>query len=390
MKRISQILSYIVVAALACCVTLYIVTPAPDATAPGWQEKLTDKLVQVQQVIDTKFIGEADPDALIDGAAAGMVDAIDDQWSYYMTAREYEAYLDTMANAYVGVGITIQLDEEGYLLVMQVAKGGGAEAAGMQVGDVIVAVEGQDAAQLGTSGARDIIRGEEGTTVTVTISREGLTKDVTMERRYIETEVATGQLLQGDVGLVSILNFDERCFDETVAAIESLRQQGAKRLIFDVRNNPGGYKSELVDLLDYLLPEGVLFRSEHYNGKIEEDTSDPNFLDMPMAVLINANSYSAAEFFAAALREYDAAVLVGENTTGKGHFQNTFRLTDGSAVNISTGRYTTPKGVSLAGVGLTPDVTVEVDEDAALAIYGGKLSPEDDPQILAAIDELTN
>jgi len=317
-----------------------------------------------------------------------MVGATGDRWSYYMTAEEYASYLETMANAYVGVGITIQVREDGYLDVTQVTKGGGAEAAGVQVGDIITAVEGRDAAELGTSGARDIIRGEEGTFVTVTFRRDGVSMDLTLERRYIETEVATGTMLEGNIGLVTIVNFDERCYSETVSIIETLRQAGAKALIFDVRHNPGGYKSELVDLLDYLLPEGVLFRSEHYTGAVEVDESDASYLDMPMAVLINGDSYSAAEFFAAALREYDAAVLVGEATTGKGYFQNTFTLSDGSAVNLSTGRYTTPNGVCLAGVGLTPDVTVEVDEETAMAIYGGTLAPMEDPQILAAAEQL--
>lgn len=387
MDRIKKILTY---ALLAVILGYMIGVASRIFEADSRQDKLAAKLAEVQSIIDSRFIGEADPDALIDGAAAGMVAAINDRWSYYMSAEEYEAYLEVMANAYVGVGITIQPDEEGFLQVMQVEKDGGADTAGILPGDVIVAVEGQDAAQLGTAGARDIIRGEEGTFVTVTVRRDGIDQNVTVERKYIQTAVASAQMLDGQVGLVTIVNFDERCFEESVAAIETLRAQGAKSLIFDVRNNPGGYKNELVKLLDHLLPEGVLFRSEHYNGKVEEDTSDPNFLDMPMAVLINANSYSAAEFFAAALYEYDAAVLVGEKTTGKGHFQNTFRLSDGSAVNISTGRYTTPKGVSLADVGLTPDITVTVDADTAAAIYSRKLPAEDDPQIQAAVKELAN
>ena len=390
MKMFCRIVSYILVMVAASFGTVLGMSGWPHAVAPTPDERLTDKLAQVQSIIENKFIEDVEASDLHDGAAAGMVAAIGDQWSYYMTAQEYSAYKDTMANAYVGVGITIQVTDSGYLQVMQVAKGGGAEAAGVQVGDLIVEVEWLDAAQLGLSGARDLIRGEEGTFVMLTIERGRETLEMSVERRYIQTQVATGQLLEGNIGLVTIVNFDERCFDETVAAIEDLREQGATALIFDVRNNPGGYKSELVELLDYLLPEGVLFRSEHYTGAVEEDTSDASYLDMPMAVLINGNSYSAAEFFAAALSEYDAAVLVGQNTTGKGYFQNTFQLTDGSAVNISTGKYTTPKGVSLAGVGLTPHVVVEVDEDTALAIYGGTLDPADDPQIQAAVEQLKN
>ena len=196
-------------------------------------------------------------------------------------------------------------------------------------------------------------------------------------------------MLEDGVGLVSIYNFDSRCYDETIAALESLLDQGAQKLIFDVRGNPGGYQKELVKILDYLLPEGDLFRSEYYTGSVVVDKSDAKCLEMPMAVLINGNSYSAAEFFAAALEEYDAAVTVGLPTTGKGYFQTAIRLSDGSAVRLSIGRYTTPNGVSLADVGgLQPNILVEVDDETAAAIAAGTLEPENDPQIQAALEAL--
>ena len=196
------------------------------------------------------------------------------------------------------------------------------------------------------------------------------------------------QMITETVGYVAIDNFDIRCAQEAIAAIEDLLGQGARKLLFDVRYNPGGYADELVELLDYLLPEGDLFRTIRYDGQAHVDTSDANCLDMPMAVLINADSYSAAEFFAAALQEYEAATVVGEKSVGKGYFQNTFRLSDGSAVALSVGKYFTPKGVSLAEVGVTPDVECPVDEDTAAMIYYGTLEPLEDPQIRAALEAL--
>ena len=185
-----------------------------------------------------------------------------------------------------------------------------------------------------------------------------------------------------------ISNFDARCAQESIAAIEKLRSEGAKKLIFDVRNNPGGFASELVELLDYLLPEGDLFRSVSFDGTEKVDTSDEKYLDMPMAVVVNGNSYSAAEFFAAALQEYEAAVVVGEPTVGKGYYQQTIPLGDGSAVALSTGKYFTPKGNSLADKGVIPTVRVDVDEETAAAIYYGTLSAGEDPQLQAAIKAL--
>ena len=168
----------------------------------------------------------------------------------------------------------------------------------------------------------------------------------------------------------------------------TMLDQGAEKLILDVRNNPGGYKHELCEILDYLLPEGPLFRSEYYDGTEKVDESDPEYLDVPMAVLVNAESISAAEFFAAALDEYEAATVVGEQTIGKGYFQQAYELSDGSAVGLSVGKYTTPNGVSLTNVGLTPDVVVEVDEELFWQIYYGNVEWNEDPQILAAIAAL--
>ena len=164
--------------------------------------------------------------------------------------------------------------------------------------------------------------------------------------------------------------------------------QGATALIFDVRFNPGGYKHELVEVLDYLLPEGPLFRSVDYLGKEEVDYSDESFIDLPMAVLVNEDSYSAAEFFAVALQEYGAAVVVGTQTSGKANYQQTFRLSDGSAVAISTGHYQTPNGVTLAGVGITPDIPIPVDDETYANLYYEKVSKADDAQLQAAIAAL--
>ena len=200
--------------------------------------------------------------------------------------------------------------------------------------------------------------------------------------------MATFEMLEDQIGLVTIENFDERCAEESIAAIETLLENGAEKLIFDVRHNPGGFADELVKLLDYLLPEGDLFRTVRYDGKEHVDTSDADCLEVPMAVLVNSTSYSAAEFFAAALREYEAAVVVGEQTVGKGYFQITYQLSDGSAVALSSGKYFTPKGISLAETGVTPDVVVIPEEKEAEGIYYGTLQPQEDPQIQAAIRAL--
>ena len=375
-----RFLSYVLVAAVAACLTLAVFSRSMMTN--------TSKLNEIERIVDYYYIGEKDEDVVLDAAAAGYIDGLGDRWSHYMNAEEYRSYKETMNNAYVGIGVTITVREDGYIDVVSVQAGGPAEEAGIRSGDLIVAVSGKDVSDMELEEVKAMIRGAAGTKVNITVRTGDADRELQLTRREIETVVATGQMLADNIGLITIVNFDKRCAQETIAQIESLRQQGATALIFDVRFNPGGYKDELVEVLDYLLPEGPLFRSKDYTGEESVDRSDANFLDMPMAVLYNDNSYSAAEFFAAALDEYEAAITVGTPTTGKGRFQTSFALSDGSAIVLSIGEYSTPNGVCLADVGLTPDILVEIDEQTYWDIYDGKLEPEKDPQIQAAVNAL--
>lgn len=389
MKDLFKPLSYILVALVACAVTLFLCQgPWKSQTQTGSDPNM-QKLRELQDMIDEMYIGDADPDAMADAAAAAMVAATGDRWSYYIPAAEMQAYQESMNNAYVGVGITIVVTEDSTGFdIIDVTPGGPAEKAGILPRDVVVGVDGAAVAQLGIDEAKDRIRGEAGTLVKLTVLRKEQELTFEVERRAIKNPVAIAEMLDNNIGLITIKNFNTNCSSETIAAITQLRKQGAKALIFDVRFNPGGYRHELVALLDYLLPEGELFRSEYYTGKQDVDYSDASHLEMPMAVLVNSESYSAAEFFAAALREYEAATVVGQKTTGKGYFQQTMPLSDGSAVALSVGKYYTPKGISLADVGLTPDVPVEVTDEIFAQLYYGMLEPQEDPQIQAAVAAL--
>lgn len=385
MKKITQILSYVLVAALATVVTLTLTWPAETVVTPR-----QSKLDQLQALIEQCFIGEVDSTAIEDAAADAMVSALGDRWSYYIPAAQYGSYKEQMANAYVGIGITIQVKEETQgFVITQVNPNGPAFEAGLLAGDVIVGVEDTDVREMVMDDVAVMVKGEEGTFVSITVEREGNPLTVSVERRKVLITVATGEMLEGNIGYVRITNFDSRCAEETIAIIDELLVEGAEALIFDVRNNPGGYARELVKVLDHLLPECEVFRTVDYAGTEDVDYSDENCIDpIPMAVLVNSESYSAAEFFAAALRDYEMAVIVGDKTCGKGYFQYTYPLNDGSAVGLSVGKYFTPKGENLAGIGLTPDYLVEVDEDTFMKIYARTLDPMEDPQILKAIEVL--
>lgn len=377
MKLFKKILSYVLVAALASGATVlagYFVT--------------NDKLDDLRRTIDLFYVDPVDWEAVDDAAANAMVEALPDRWSYYISAADYEDYTEDKNNAYVGVGIVVQKHEKGFL-ILKVEEGSGAAAAGLQAADVLIRADGQDLSGWDITQVREAIRGEANTTVELVVLRGEEQLTVQAQRLLIQRQVATGQMLEGNIGYVRIENFNTGCAEQTIARVEELRQQGAVALVFDVRNNGGGYQSELVELLDYLLPEMEVFHSVDYKGKEEFSYSDAEYVDLPMAVLINPECYSAAEFFAAALRIGNEAPLVGRPTVGKSHYQVTYQLSDGSAVALSVGKYYTPDGVCLEDVGgLIPDVTVEVTEEQFLQIYAQTLPLEEDPQLQAALNAL--
>lgn len=366
--------SYILVAALASAVTLAIF---------GGESKLDE----LERLLTHQFVGETDTVAMEDAAATAMVNALADRWSYYIPAAAYDSYAEGKTNSYVGIGITVMAREDGGGFdIVRVEPGSSAQEAGIQPGDILIEAQGTSLVGLDIDTPAQYIKGEEGTQVSVAVLRGEEKLTFSVERRTIQTQVAQGQMLEGNIGYVKIINFNDNCADHTINLVDELVAQGAKSLIFDVRNNPGGYRTELVKVLDHLLPEGELFRSVSNRGEEFVDHSDDACIELPMAVLVNGESYSAAEFFAAALSEYDWATVVGEPTCGKGYYQNTFRLSDGSAVGLSVGAYYTPNGVSLAEIGgLAPDVEVTVDEETAARIYAGLVDPMEDPQILAAL-----
>lgn len=324
----------------------------------GWQ--FISKINTVRTITEENFVGDVDWAAAADAASAGIVESIDDQWSYYMTAEEYESYTVRSENSTTGIGVTVQADEQGRgLLVLSVVEGAPAQRAGVKAGDIIIAVAGQSAADMDVNAVAALIRSQTGEYTVTLLSADGVEYSVTLANELVFTNPVVYEMMEDSVGYIRIDDFEKGAAEEGVKAIADLTAQGAEALVFDVRSNPGGRLNELIDLLDYILPEGEVFISVGAEGDEEIYYSDADCIDLPIAVLIDANSYSAAEFFAAALSEYDYAEVVGQASTGKARSQMTYVLTDGSAVHISTRSYLTPNRVNLAEEGgLVPDVEV--------------------------------
>lgn len=322
--------------------------------------------VEIEKIINENYIGSVDDDTLFNAAASAMVRSIDDKWSYYMSPEEYAAYKLTSSNEYAGIGISVKQNDSGDFEIFSVDSGTPAEAAGLTAGQLIVSVDGQPVADMTLSEMQELIRSKLNKDFPMVVSdKKGNEVSVTVACEIIYKDPVSSRMLDGNIGYIKIANFEAGSSEGTINAIERLVAEGATSFIFDVRNNPGGLLSELVSLLDYLLPDGDLFISVDKQGNETVKTSDKICLSSKMAVLVNANTYSAAEFFAAALQEYDWATIVGEHTTGKARSQITLELSNGGAVHISTHKYLTPDRVDLSEAGgIKPDIeAVNTNED---------------------------
>jgi len=338
-------------------------------------------------LVRAKFIGEYDADAVLDGALTGMVDALGDRWSHYYDPEFYAELDQRHTNTYVGIGVVISYGDPRGVTIQAVQADGPAQAAGVRAGEIVTAVDGQSVAGEARFQAAGLIQGEAGTDVVLTLlAPTGEEREVTVGRSALETQPVKSELLEGRVGYVRLENFYQRTGKMVSDAVDELVAQGAEALIFDMRDNGGGYVTELTAMLDHLLPEGPIFRLEGRGGREEVTTSDAKCVELPMAVLVNGNSYSAAEFFAAELQEAAGAKIVGEPTSGKGYSQQAFELPNGGALNISTSRYTTGEGKSLVGTGVELDVEAALSETEHALFQAGVLPYEDDPQLQAALE----
>ena len=361
MKKLLKVLSYVLVAAVVYAGTTayYFFGREPQA------EARYPKLEQLQNLIEERFIGEADATAMEDGAAAGMVAALGDEWSYYISAADYASYLEQVQNAYVGVGITITPMEDGYLEIIKVEKGGPAEEAGIKPGDVMIRAAGEDCAELGLEGTRDLVKGEEGTFVELTIRREEQEFCLSVERRYIEVAVAEYEMLEDNIAYIQITEFDQVTIDQFTEALAVCKGSDMEGLILDLRSNPGGSLNAVCEIARKILPKGLIVYTEDKYGAKEELTCDGNNeIQVPMVVLVNDYSASASEILAGAIQDYGKGILMGTQTYGKGIVQRVIALSDGSAVKLTISHYYTPNGRNIHEVGIEPDVIVEFDGEA--------------------------
>ena len=328
------------------------------------QEKY-QRLSELDSFVQNNYYTEYDNDELINTMLKGYIAGLGDRYSQYMTPEEYNALQTREAGKTVGIGVTVIQNEEGYPLIMEVQKNSPAESAGLKPEDVILSVDGEDILTMDYEEAINRIKGEENTKVTLTIRHDGEEKEVSIIRKSFDMITSGGEMLDGHIGYIYITNFRENTADQFLTVLNDLIGQGADALIFDVRDDGGGLLSALEKMLDPLLPEGEIATATYHGDKTETVLkSDAEELNLPIAILVNGNTASAAELFSASLRDFKQAKLVGTQTFGKGIMQITTPVKGGGGLTLTVATYQTTKSECYHGVGLTPDIIIEPDENS--------------------------
>jgi carboxyl-terminal processing protease len=390
-KKIS--LGFAITLTAICCAITFVLTSSFsletfNSSVQGVKERaeIYKKLDTIDNYIRNYYIGDVDQEKLLDSISEGYMKIIHDTDKYagYTPASEYEKTKKADNGYRVGIGITASPDESGYILIKEVAPNSSAEEMGLQVGELIIAVNGDSVISKGYEESVKSIAGEVGTTVKLTVRNEGVDREVTLIIKETEIISVNSKMID-DIGYVQITEFNTNTSTQFKETVNSLISSGAKGLIFDVRNNGGGLLTPTLEILDYLLPEGTIATATYKNGKTEVlGTSDKNEIDLPMIVLVNKNTASAAELFSSALRDFDKADLVGSKTYGKGVMQNTYQLQDGSAITFTIAKYQTSKTPNFNGVGLKPNYEVSLENDSKEDL--NKLDETTDPQLKKAIE----
>ena len=327
------------------------------------------RYIEIKDVVEEQYIDEVSRQTLGDYAAAAMVSGLADKWSYYMSADEYKTYQLNSANEYSGIGMSIMKQDDGSFQVVSVNADSPAGLAGLGAGDVITAVDGEDITSMSLDEARKLIRSKMNGTFTLGLGRKN---SIEVDCSSVYQSAVNYRLEKTEAGYIQILNFEAGSGDDAIAAVEDLLNQGAVALCIDLRGNPGGLDTECAKFLDYLLPNGTLFIETDKQGNEKVTTSDGMCIQLPMCVLVNAETFGEAEVCAAVLQEYQWATVLGEATTGKTRTQETIPLEGGSALRLSTGTYLTGNRTDISAKGgVVPDLILYNSDASATGTTDG-------------------
>ena len=319
----------------------------------------------MESYLDKYYVEDFDDSIVEEMLYSGMVAGVGDRYTYYMSEEMLDQYLENANGNFDGVGIEVYTNQEGEVVISRVMEGQPAELAGLQEGDVIVGVDGEDMRGKLLNDVAAKIRGKAGTAVTIEVFRKNTeeTLKMTMNRAVVEMESVDSRMMKGNIGYISITGFKENTYEQFKASLDALMEQGMQGLILDLRDNPGGLVKSVYHIGEELLPEGTMVYTLDKDGKRDDLKCDDKYLDIPLAVLVNENSASASEILAGAVKDTGRGTLVGMQTFGKGLVQRLFTLPDGSGLNVTIQKYYTPNGTSIHGVGVQPDEVLQLPEE---------------------------
>lgn len=340
-------------------------TSAETQTETVVTKETEEKMKLLEDTINKYFLEETDNTKMQEGVYRGLVDALEDPYSIYYSPAELEEIKKETEGIYYGIGAYVGMDTElGYTKITKFIEGSPAQASGMQVGDYIYKVDGKSTQGLTSTEVVSLIKGEEGTPVMITVVRENVVEPIDIEvvRTKIESPTVSWQMLDENIGYILINEFDQVTIEQFDSAMEGVRAGNMKGLILDLRNNPGGNMSAVTEIAGHILPKGLIVYTEDKEGtKVEYDSDGTHALEVPLVVLINENSASAAEILSGAIKDYGVGTLLGTTTFGKGIVQRIITFSDGSAVKLTVSKYYTPNGNNIHEKGIEPDEELELD-----------------------------
>lgn len=348
-----------------------------------------DKKIEViEKTLEKYYVGDLDKTAMEEGIYKGLVSSVGDPYTTYYTKEEFDSLMEKTSGVYAGIGVQMMIDQtDNSILVTDVFEGSPAAKAGMLPKDKIVGAEGQALTGDDFNDAPKIIKGKPGTKVTVTVFRPSTneTLDLEMKRENVIYPSVSHKMLEGNINYIKISSFEELTYEQFKEALDAGNKANAQGLIIDVRDNPGGLLDVTVEIVDELIPKGVIVSTKDKEGKVKEMSSDDEYLDIPIVVLVNERSASASEVLSGALKDHNRAILVGNRTFGKGIVQTIMPLTDGSAIKVTTSQYFTPSGVCIQGEGIEPDYNVDLAPELMIK---AKLEYNEDLQLQKAVEVL--
>lgn len=383
----------IIAVAVTAIVTSLLTGAVKDITRAAGMGVSLQKITMVKKMLSEYSLFEADEEKIADYASMAMAAAVDDPYTVYYPKEEFSSYKDNIMSTYIGIGATLGANtEKNQLVVVSPMEDSPAEKAGLKSGDEIVAIDGKqyEANQL-SEAATYLKKGDEGSGVVITVKRDGEQFDISVTREKIIKNSVKSKMLDGETGYLRITDFESKSdnaskntYDEFCEHLTALQSAGMKKLVIDLRDNPGGDLNVVCNIADVLLPEGLITYTEDKHGKRVTVNSDANCVDIPIAVLVNGGSASASEVLTGALKDNGKAVVVGTKTYGKGIVQTVYPFSDGSGMSVTTAKYYTPSGVCIHQIGIEPDITVEAVSDKAVS----DLTAEEDVQLKKALEAL--